>query len=116
MTLWLRPVFTLICAAILAISSLSLTTARGAPTQAGFMVICTGTGLVSIAVDTGGQPVGPVHICPDCVTTMIAALPDPASVAPDPVQIAADVVTIPVKIAPQFSYLAVRARGPPFLI
>ena len=38
------------------------------------IVICSGYGLTTIYVDENGKEVPKVHICPDCVLAMLAAL------------------------------------------
>lgn len=52
----------------------ALALARTAPGAAGMMVICTGTGPVSIAVDGAGQPIAGGHICPDCAAAALGAV------------------------------------------
>ena len=34
------------------------------------MVLCTGTGPLTVSVDENGQPTGPAHICPDCALSL----------------------------------------------
>lgn len=43
------------------------------PDPTGVMVLCTGTGAVTIVVDSDGQPIDPETVCPDCVTTFTLA-------------------------------------------
>lgn len=65
---------------ILALTSLTFGGARGAARPIGQIVLCTGSGLVSVPVDAKGQPTGPSHLCPDCLPTLIVgppATPDP---------------------------------------
>jgi hypothetical protein len=49
---------------------------------AGEMVICAGGAAVTVAVDSGGNPVGAPHWCPDCVISLLAALPAGPGLAP----------------------------------
>ncbi len=52
---------------------------RGQAMATGEIVICSGGGAVTIAVDAGGNPAGPPHWCPDCVLLLLAGvLPAPA--------------------------------------
>ncbi|WP_417243348.1 hypothetical protein [Celeribacter sp.] len=39
---------------------------------AGAMVLCTGTGPVTVLMNADGAPVGPPKICPDCTMSVIA--------------------------------------------
>ena len=54
--------------------------ARTAPAPAGEIVLCTGSGAATVAVDAQGRPTGAVHICPDCALSLFD-LPAPASPA-----------------------------------
>lgn len=69
----LRPILALGLCALMALTSQTMAVARGAPAPAGMMVICTGTGPVTIQVDSDGQPTGAVHICPDCALGLFDA-------------------------------------------
>lgn len=64
----------ILLAAILTATSLSMAVARGQTRIAGEIVICTGYGIATIAVDVNGNPIGPAHICPDMVLGLMAAL------------------------------------------
>jgi len=70
----LRPVLFGLLALILALTSQTMAVARGQTRIAGEIVICSGYGLTTISVDEDGNPVGPVHICPDMVLGLMAAL------------------------------------------
>ena len=41
---------------------------------AGSLVLCTGQGPVTVLVDENGAPVGPVHVCPDCLAASLAVV------------------------------------------
>jgi Kef-type K+ transport system membrane component KefB len=68
----------LLCLALVA-GTMSMAVARGqasAMSQGGtVIVICTGYGVTSITLDDQGNPVGPVHLCPDCLAGLAAYLP-----------------------------------------
>jgi hypothetical protein len=51
----------------LALTSVTLAVARGAPQPVGVMVLCTGEGARQVPIDARGQPVAPPHVCPDCL-------------------------------------------------
>lgn len=62
--------------AVLALVSVTMAVARGhAASVRGEITICSGYGVVSIAVDGQGNPVGPVHPCPDCLSGFALATP-----------------------------------------
>lgn len=109
----LRPVLIGLMAMILAVTSLTMAVARGQTRVAGEIVICTGYGITTISVDETGTPVGPVHICPDMVLGLMAALElqAPALLRPEGgvTQLVATETAIP---APQ-SEPRPRARDPP---
>jgi hypothetical protein len=74
----LRGATTFVLCLFLALTSVTLAVARGAPQPVGVMVICTGEGVQRVAVDAGGMPAGPPHVCPDCLLALHAtAPPDP---------------------------------------
>lgn len=58
-----------------ALTSVSLAVARGAPQPVDRIVLCTGSGALSVAVDARGRPVGPPHHCPDCILAFCAEPP-----------------------------------------
>jgi hypothetical protein len=79
----------LICSVLLlsmVLTSAAMSVARGSQDVAsGTMVLCTGTGPISVQVDSDGQPIGPVHFCPDCALAFFATTPDPQDCAFVPV-------------------------------
>lgn len=83
----LRPYLAGFLAVVLVLTSQGFALARTAEGPAGAMVICTGTGPVTVLVDEDGQPTGAVHICPDCALSLFDAI-SPASPAwlPDAAQ------------------------------
>ena len=74
----LARITALTLALLVAITSQQLAVARGmAMTAAGEAVLCTGQGTVTITLDDQGNPMGPVHICPDCALSLMAAVDAP---------------------------------------
>ena len=55
-------------------TSITMAVARGQVEVAGQIVVCSGYGLTTIYVDENGNKVPKVHICPDCVLALLAAL------------------------------------------
>lgn len=71
--LW-RAYLGIALALMLASTGQSMAVARGTPSASGEIILCTGTGPISVLVDENGQPVGKPHICPDCALSVFAAL------------------------------------------
>lgn len=113
----LRSSLTAICLAlVLALASVQVAAARGAPPEVGQMVLCTGSGAITVPVDATGAPTLRAHHCPDCVSVPFAALlADPTEPRVLEARAALDVPGCPVCADGQ--YLPVpKARGPPALI
>ncbi len=68
-----RPLVALCLSLMLVLTSGAMAVARGQATASGSVVLCTGSGPVAVQVDAEGQPVGPVHICPDCALSLLDA-------------------------------------------
>jgi hypothetical protein len=78
----LRPLFGLVLALCLALTSGAMAVARGQAPAVGQIVLCTGLGVVSVGIDAEGNPTGPAHICPYCVLAAFAVVePSPAGPA-----------------------------------
>ncbi|MGH1353923.1 MAG: hypothetical protein ACRBBS_02415 [Thalassovita sp.] len=76
MTKTLRAYLGIALALMLAFTGQSMAIARGTPSASGQIVLCTGTGPISVLVDENGQPVGKPHICPDCALSFFDVLSD----------------------------------------
>jgi hypothetical protein len=104
----------------LALGSVSMAVARGqasALSSGGTtLVICSGYGVMTVTLDGEGNPVGPVHLCPECLAGLSAYLP-PDSPAYTPELLArALVVVLDYIAAPRTAgVLITRARGPPLV-
>lgn len=79
-----RPFAALALALLLVLTAQSMAVARGMPGAAGSVVLCTGSGPVTVLTDAEGQPLGPAHICPDCALSLIVTLAHPLPDAPRP--------------------------------
>ncbi|MBL4928905.1 hypothetical protein [Fuscibacter oryzae] len=66
-----HPMIGLFLALCLALTSVSLAVARVQAPMAGWVEVCGTTG--AMAVDADGRPVGPVHLCPDCIAAFAVA-------------------------------------------
>lgn len=100
-------------ALLLVLTGQTMAFARGAAAPAGAMVLCTGTGPVTVYMDEDGQPTRPPHVCPECVMNLVAAvLPSdmapvrlPRTTGPSPVR-NAETGTVP-------AIFRATARAPP---
>lgn len=84
---------------------------------AGTFVICTGYGVTTITLDADGNPVGPVHPCPDCLAGLAACIVPDQTVLPMPATSAR--AKQPLRLAwlpPRPPMLTPLARGPPVFI
>ncbi|WP_319825668.1 hypothetical protein [Thalassovita sp.] len=113
MTKLLRTYLGISLALMLALTGQSMAVARGTPSAAGQIILCTGTGPIAVLVDENGQPVGKPHICPDCALSVFAALGDepPQIMRPEGRAIALRIETGFHKAAGQ--PIPAKARGPP---
>lgn len=110
----LRPYLGLALCLLLALTSQSMAVARGAPGPTGQVVLCTGTGPVTILVGADGQPTGAVHICPDLALGLFAALDQ---TWPLPARRAGSTPLYTIEINKQKNIrlqTAFNPRGPPF--
>lgn len=115
MTLF-RPLAGLLLALIVAIASVGLAVARGQPRMVDWVELCGGNG-AEVAVDAQGQPVGMIHLCPDCIAPF--AFADLVLPAPMPLPPMASGRAAPPAATPSVALRPVpgqEARGPPTLI
>ncbi|WP_417259531.1 hypothetical protein [Celeribacter sp.] len=69
----LRPLIAVVFAVLLFATSQTMAVTRGTMRDAtGAVVLCTGTGPITVLIDDDGQPVGPPKICPDCAMSVFA--------------------------------------------
>ena len=80
----LRPYLALMLALLLAVTGAALAVARGAPTPAGQMVICTGTGPVMVYLDADGQPTEAPRYCPEAGLALLNAVATPVEATDAP--------------------------------
>ncbi len=77
------------------------------------VTLCSGAGVVTVALDADGNPTGPMHPCPDCLAGFGLAVVPVLPVGRG--QVARRSVLLPptdARAAPQVS-LPPQARGPP---
>lgn len=105
----------------LALGSVSMAVARGqavALSKGGTtIVICSGYGVTSITLDDQGNPIGPIHPCPECLAGLAAYLPPAVlgliAVAPAGERLVAGAPVSQLRTA---AVLTTRARGPPLIV
>lgn len=111
-----RSVLTVLMAVVIALTSLTMAVARGQTRIAGEIVICTGYGVTTISVDENGEPTGPVHICPDMVLAMMAAIDTPVPDFTRPETVTRAVEPPVVELAGALWAPTPRARAPPLFV
>lgn len=103
----------LLLAALLVLAAYGNASAMAMRDAAGRMVICTGTGPVTIYADEDGQPAAPPHPCPDCISlTLDAGLAGPSDL-PDSAAPFAHPPAGPRIQRPALAAAAPKARAPP---
>ena len=113
MSLRSHPLSALALALLLVLTAQSMAVARGMPGAAGSIVLCTGTGPVTILTDAEGQPLGPAHVCPDCTLSLIVTIADAAPATSRPLG-RAEALVLPASIPVlQRSVHPFSARDPP---
>ena len=72
---FLRPILAFVFAAVIVATSGAMASARGMARDAsGEMVLCVGTGSVTVLMGADGQPLGVAHFCPDCALVSLAVV------------------------------------------
>ncbi|MCW1952074.1 MAG: hypothetical protein KIH44_012000 [Octadecabacter sp.] len=107
-------ILTLTLALLIAVTSQQMAMARGiARDAAGQVILCTGQGVTTVTLNAQGEPMGPVHICPDCALTLMA-IADAVIAVQSAVIYIQTLVHTPVT-ALQIPHVPTRsqARGPP---
>ncbi|MCV2894386.1 hypothetical protein [Lentibacter sp. XHP0401] len=99
--------------AVLVLTGHAMAEARTMTNAAGEMVLCTGTGPITILVDAEGKPTGPPHICPDCALALFADITPPFSMPESTLGETAPLRFTHVAELKAQRILAVSARGPP---
>lgn len=111
-----RTYLAVFCALLLVVTSHSMAQARGMTDADGQMVICTGTGPITVLVDAEGQPVERGHVCPDCAMSLFAGTSAPFE-PPMLVLRGGETVSFPANTATAPARIArATARGPPSFI
>lgn len=77
----MRVVLTLFLALTLALSSVPQAMARHLAPAVGLAELCTGAGVVAVALDAQGNPTGRHVPCPDCTPALAALGHAPVTVA-----------------------------------
>lgn len=102
-------------AVTLVVTAQTLAAARAQPAPAGTMVICAAQGLVTVAVDAQGEPVGPPHICPDGALALMAG-PAPAAAPLRRAEVTRIARPFDIRtLAPTRPFVPFAARAPPRL-
>lgn len=104
-------------ALLIAVTSQQMALARAVTTDVtGQVVLCTGQGLTTVAVDAQGNPTGPVHICPDCAMSFMEAVAPSAGLTPIVVHMQTLGQTFVTALQTPSVHIPVHARGPPLSV
>lgn len=109
----IRPLFSLMLALVLMATSVTMAVARGQAVSGTEVVICSGYGMTTIEIDAEGNPIGPVHSCPDCLAGVLATLPPDLPLIQRPAAISRALHDLRVAHLPSHDEAPPRARGPP---
>jgi hypothetical protein len=116
MTRFFRIAALWLLTACVAATSVTTAVARSAAQGHYSVVICGLEGVVQITLDAQGNPVGPMHPCPDCVVIATATLPS-GTEAPARVQRMSLLAPVAPPAPRWLSHvLEASARGPPFAV
>lgn len=113
----LTRLLTLTLALLVAATSQHMAVARAAMAEGGAQVVlCTGDGAVTLTLDATGNPVEPVHFCPDCALTLIGHIAGPGPVTPQPVHLQTLVQRPVLQLNSGTGVLGPLARAPPLTV
>ncbi|TDL81743.1 hypothetical protein E2L05_19665 [Meridianimarinicoccus aquatilis] len=101
----------LVC--LIALTAVHVGAIRGQAKVAGSIVVCSSGGVVNVAVDADGRPVGPAHECPDCIMSVLAALDLTVPGAVDARQVSSAIWADHIQQELSREGLTANARGPP---
>lgn len=113
----LRRLFALCVVLSLVVTAQAMAVARVAPGPEGAIVLCTGSGPVTVTLDADGNPTGPAHFCPECALQVWNGQVAAGSTALPPMQLGRVLhVAVPAQTL-DFGTMEERppARGPPVL-
>ncbi|QYK42651.1 MAG: hypothetical protein KF887_05960 [Paracoccaceae bacterium] len=109
-----RSALSLVLAVVLALVSQTGAVARAQAGVPGLeMVLCTGSGTVTVTLDAEGNPTGPRHPCPDCLAALAPFLPPAAPVLHRPATTGRSILPPGQPVAIPRPAPAPLARAPP---
>lgn len=77
-----KTVWALALCVVLVLAGQGMAAVRGASAATGKMVLCIGSGAVSVYVDARGRPTQAPHHCPECLPSLLALISDAAIAEP----------------------------------
>lgn len=87
--------------------------ARSAAHSQYSVTICSDAGVVQITLDAQGNPVTPMHPCPDCVVALAGGLPETIALPVHPVRWSPYLAGVSAAPVAALHPLPAQARGPP---
>lgn len=108
-----RRLTLVVLAFLLVLTTQSMAVVRAAPDASGQIVLCTGGGVVTVFLDENGNPVGPPHVCPDCLAQLLDV--DLAQISEPMVVVSrwGHFVPVPHAVSDLLQETGYRSRGPP---
>ena len=112
----MNRILTLTLALLIAVTSQQMAMARGmARDVSGQVILCTGQGVKTVPLNAQGEPMGPVHICPDCALTLMAFTDAPIIVENAVIYIQTLMQTPVTTLQNPVIPTSTQVRGPPVL-
>lgn len=113
----IRPLIGFFLALTMALTSVSLAAAHAQAPMGEWVEVCSADGTGTVLVDARGNPVTPMHLCPDCVAALAALdLPAHSPGASRPVTRAERLAPAPLTRAEGRAAPPAAARGPPLTV
>jgi len=103
----------LVLALLLAVTSYSMATVRGAAAAEGQIALCIGETIEVIYVDAEGAPTFAPHLCPECILSFAPSLDSPAACARAAQSSGNHAVVFEAKDVPRHIVTGFRGRAPP---
>ena len=113
----MNRLLTLTLALLIAVTSQQMAMARGMAKDAnGQVILCTGQGAVTVTLDAQGNPMGLVHICPDCALSLMTVVDAPIDAQMQVIHIQILAHTLVTALQTPVTPTRAQARGPPLFV
>lgn len=109
-----RSLVSIVLALLLALTSQAMAVARGSAMPVDQMVLCIGSGSVTVYVDENGAPTGAPHFCPDCALNFADTPVSSGLSVPQRIKAADLVLQLSALGLPETGAFRPHSRAPPF--